>query len=146
MRRGSLAAMLCSLLVWAPVLAQEGPPPDLVGTWKGERTTYFQEGKRQATEELRITEQDGAYFRATKTWQHAEKDMEPLGHVGEPIGRASEPMLGVIDFDGETIYMVEHGDWGQFRGRLVDRDTIQGVLMESGPHAVIYRVVLKRGP
>lgn len=146
MSNGSLATILCSLLVWGPALAQEGALPNLVGTWKGERTTYFKEGQRQAAEELRITEQDGAYFRATKVWEHAEKNEQPLGHVGEPVGQASEPMLGVIDFDRETIHMVEDEDWGQFRGRLVDQDTIEGILMESGPYAVIYRVVLKREP
>jgi hypothetical protein len=145
MRSGSHAAILCSLLVWAPALAQDGALPNLVGTWRGERTTYFKEGQRQATEELRIMEQNGAYFRATKIWEHVEKDSEPMGHVGERgVHQASEPMLGVIDFDGETIHIVEHADWGQFHGRLVDRDTIEGVLMESGPHAVIYRVVLMR--
>ena len=70
-----------------------------------------------------------------------------MGHVGERgVRQASEPMLGVIDFDGETTYMVEQMDWGQFHGRLVDRDTIEGVLIESGPHVVIYRVVLTENP
>ena len=119
--------------------------PDLVGSWKGEKTVYYLEGERRSISELEITKQDGFHFSGTRSWQHTEEDKAPLGQVGgEHVRRASEPILGLVDFDGTTLHIVEHDDWGHFRGRLVDSDTIQLIYVESGPNAAVYRVTLKR--
>lgn len=142
-----LVIVLCSLLACSVAAAEEGVKsiPDLVGTWTGEKKIYYQKGERQSTSELRIFEQDGAYFRGCRIWGHTETEKEPLGHAGgKHVRQALEPILGIIGFDFKTIYMVEHDDWAHLHARLVGPDTMEVVYVESGPNAAVFRVTLKR--
>ena len=99
-----LAAVGIGLVMFVcPALAQQHAPviPNLVGSWNGEKTVYFFDGERHSVEELQITEQDGFHFSGTRSWHHPEEDQDPIGHVGgELVHRASEPILGIFDFDG----------------------------------------------
>jgi len=143
--RLALAALGVSAALVGAAEAQDPAFPDLVGSWVGEKTVYFFDGTRHSVEELQITRQDGSHFSGTRSWHHPEADKDPLGHVGgEQIHRASEPILGIVDFDGETLHIVEHDDWAHIRARLVDADTMEVVYIESGPNAAVYRVTLKR--
>jgi hypothetical protein len=142
-----IAIILYSLLACSVAVAEEGVKslPDLVGTWTGEKKVYYQQGERQSTSELRISEQDGAYFRGYRIWEHSETEKEPLGHAGgKHAHQASEPILGIIGFDFKTIHMVEHDDWAHLHAHLVTPDTMEVVYVESGPNAAIFRVILKR--
>lgn len=142
-----VAVVLCSLLACSAAMAGDDrePMPNLVGTWICEELkAFFHKGSRQSTDGLRVTEQDGAYFRGIHFWEHPEKK-DALAHVGgKPTTKATEPIVGVIGFDRKTIYIVEHGDWGVFHGRLVGPDTIEVVYVESGPAAAIGRYIWKR--
>ena len=139
--------VVLSLMSGSAALHAEGnkPPPNLVGTWHcAELKAYFHKGSRLSTDGLRVTEQDGAYFRGVHFWEHPEKK-EAVAHVGgKPVTKASEPIMGVIGFDGKTIYIVEHDDTGVFHCRLTDPDTIEVVYVEAGFAAAIGRYIWKR--
>ena len=95
------AAAFLFLMSAVPGFAQD-TVPDLVGTWMGEKTVYFFEGERHSVDILMITEQSGAHFRGTRSWEHISDD-EPLGHAGDDHSHAaSEPILGMIGFDNRT--------------------------------------------
>lgn len=138
--------VLCLVLVYSPAIAAEGSKsmPNLVGTWTGKEKAHFHKATREAVRELRVTEQDGAYFRGFRSWEHTDKK-EAHGDVGgKKVHKATEPIIGVIGFDGKTIYLVEHGDWGIVHARLVGPDTIEAIYVESGPAAAIFRTLYKR--
>lgn len=140
------AAALCVLLIWKPALADESKTamPNLVGTWTGEKTIYFLKGSRHSVDILNITEQEGAHFRGTRTWEHRSDD-EPLGHAGDDhTHQASEPILGIVGFDNKTIHIVEHDDLGQLHARLADPDTMEVIYVEPGENAAVFRVIMKR--
>jgi hypothetical protein len=105
---------------------------------------YFHKGARLSMDGIRVTEQDGAYFRGIHFWEHAEKK-EAIAHVGtKPAVKATEPIMGVIGFDGKTLYIVEQGDAGVFHGRLTGTNTIEVVYLESGHAAAIARFTWER--
>jgi len=142
------AAALIGLLAQTPARAQDAetaafPAPDLVGTWTGSAKRLRAEGGAEGPIQLRVTEQDGALFRAEKTWK-INPGGTPGSVGGKLVNEAVEPLIGVIDFDGRTIYLAEQGDVGTYTARLVDPDTIQAVYVESGDAATIYRFILKR--
>ena len=64
-----------------------------------------------------MTEQDGALFRAEKTWK-VNPGGTPGSVHGKLVSEAVEPLIGVIDFDGRTIYLAEQGDFGTYTARL----------------------------
>lgn len=141
-----IAILFWLLPAGAVTLAAENvkPLPNLLGTWAGEKKIYYQKGETRSTTELRITEQDGAYFRGFHVWEQSQKK-DPLGHVrGENVYQASEPIMGIIAYDSTTIYMVEHGDLGHLNARLAGPDTMEVVYMESGPNAAVFRIILHR--
>jgi hypothetical protein len=93
---------------------------------------------------MKITEQNGAHFKGVRLWEHDPKHEPTFDAGGKKTHKAEEPILGIIGFDGKTIYAVEHGDWGVFHWRLVDPDTIESIYVESGPNAAIGRAIFKR--
>ncbi|MCP4319644.1 MAG: hypothetical protein GY789_27605 [Hyphomicrobiales bacterium] len=138
------AAALIFLTIAAPVFGADESIPNLVGTWTGEKTVYFLKGERHSIDVLKITEQSGAHFRGTRSWEHVTEG-EPLGHAGDEHSHvASEPILGMIGFDNRTIYIVEHDDQGQLHAQLVDSDTMEVVYVEPGENAAVFRVEMTR--
>jgi hypothetical protein len=120
--------------------AAPAPVPDLVGTWAGPYKAMRAKGIAQGTLELRVLSQDGALFKAEKTWETPGLP----GHIGDKeIEKATEPLVGVVDFDGTTVHLAEQGDNGLYSGRLSAPNTLDLIYVEAG-HGTAYRVRLTR--
>ena len=90
---------------------------------------------------VRVLEQDGALLKAEKSWE----SLGVAGNVaGKAVKEATEPLVGVIDFDGKSVHLAEQDDNGLYAGRLTAADTLELVYIEAG-HATAYRVRLTRG-
>ena len=50
-------------------------------------------------------------------------------------------MLGVVDFDGKSLYLAEQDDNGFYTERLTAPDTLELIYVEAG-HAAVYRAQL----
>jgi len=125
--------------------AQDSSMPNLVGTWEGETEAVYSGGVKKMTVKLDITEQKDEHLWIKKSWKHYEPDSLPPGHImNEPVYEAVEPQLGIIDFDGKTIYMVEESDHGIMKARLIAKDKMQFIYLEAGEHPVVYRTILVR--
>jgi hypothetical protein len=75
-----------------------------------------------------------------KTWETPGTE----GNVaGVDVQRATEPLVGVVDFDGKSIYFAEVGDDGIHLGRLTSSDTLEVVYIEAG-YATAFRAALTR--
>jgi hypothetical protein len=87
-----------------------------------------------------VTKQDGPLFKAEKTWDTPGAE----GFVGDKaVEKATEPLVGVVDFDGAGVHLAEEGDAGLYMGRLAAPDTLELVYIEAG-HGTAYRVRLMR--
>ena len=96
----ALAVVLALPLFAAPALAAD--TPDLVGTWTGEYKEMRWAGPAESALTLTVLEQDGPLFKAEKSWKLEEGSSE--GTVGgKLVSEATEPLVGVIDFDGRTV-------------------------------------------
>jgi hypothetical protein len=114
--------------------------PDLTGTWSGPFKVLRAGGMGEGTLTLRVTEQDGPLFRAEKTWDTPGAE----GYVGDKaVEKATEPLVGVVDFDGAGVHLAEEGDAGLYMGRLSAPDTLELVYIEAG-HGTAYRVRLTK--
>ncbi|WP_421724436.1 hypothetical protein [Bauldia sp.] len=116
--------------------AQTDDPPDLRGLWECEDAVIlFREGEWSEVERsVEVIEQRGALFRALNNWS-LNPNIDVLGHTfGESTVGGTSPWVGVIDFDNRTILGGAFGDGHQFRGRLIDRDTMQLTMTEAGDH------------
>ena len=59
-----------ALAVWlSQVLAEEAAVPNLVGTWTGPLKVLRAKGIGKDTLTIRVTDQDGALFKAEKAWE-----------------------------------------------------------------------------
>jgi hypothetical protein len=145
---GLPAAALIGFLGHTPATAKDSetaasPAPDLVGTWTGSAKRLRGDGGAEGPIEIRVTEQDGPLFRAEKSWK-LNAGGTPGSVGGKLVSEAVEPLIGVVDFDGRTLYLAEQGDVGTYTAHLTDPDTLQIVYVESGDAATIYRFVVKR--
>jgi hypothetical protein len=114
--------------------------PDLVGTWSGPFKVLRAGGIGEGTLTVRVTKQDGPLFKAEKTWDTPGAE----GYVGDKaVEQATEPLVGVVDFDGAGVHLAEEGDAGLYMGRLSAPDTLELVYIEAG-HGTAYRVRLTR--
>ena len=142
-------ALLVFFLVWSAYLAHSelkakdadsAPVPNLVGTWIGPFKAMREQSVADGSLTVRVLEQDGALLKAEKSW-------ESLGAAGNVAGKAvkaaTEPLVGVVDFDGKSVHLAEQDDNGLYAGRLVAPDTLELVYIEAG-HATAYRVRLTR--
>lgn len=123
----------------APV-SQTAPVPDLAGTWTGPFKVIRAHGVSEGTFTLRVLEQDGPLLKGEKSWETPGTE----GNVaGVDVQRATEPLVGVVDFDGKSIYFAEVGDDGIHLGRLTSSDTLEVVYIEAG-YATAFRAALTR--
>lgn len=146
-RAVAIAATVLLAFVGSTVAVAEDAKslPNLLGTWiDSNRVVLHVKGKTHAKAGLRVTEQEGPYFRGIHFWEIVEKENPPHTVGGKKVHTAEEPILGVIGFDGKTIYMVEHDDWGMKFARLVEPDKMEVVYMEAGPGAAITRFYYTR--
>jgi hypothetical protein len=133
------ALALSAWLAHAPAMAEDAKTaaaaPDLVGTWTGPL-----KGIGEGTLTLRVLKQDGPLFRAEKSWETPGT----TGKVGSnEVEKATEPLAGVVDFDGRSVYLAEQGDNGVYAGRLTAPDTLELIYVEAGD-GTAYRAELTR--
>jgi hypothetical protein len=141
-RLSAAAAGLFASLMAVPAMAQDAIP-DLRGIWAGDYKLMRWNGEAEGVMQFRFIEQDGPLVKAEKSWQ-----IKPGGTPGSVGGKlvtdAVEPMVGVIDFDGERFFLTEQGDGGVYTGRLVDDDTMEILYFEAGDTATAYRMTMRR--
>jgi hypothetical protein len=98
---GLIAVASVALAVWlspGQVLAEDAAVPNLVGTWTGPLKVLRAKGMGKGTLTIRVTDQDGALFKAEKAWETPGT----VGKVGsKEVEKATEPLAGVIDFNGK---------------------------------------------
>lgn len=83
---GLIAVASVALAVWlSQVLAEDAAVPNLVGTWTGPLKVLRAKGIGKGTHTIRVTDQDGALFKAEKAW-------ETPGTVGK-VGSKVAPQL-----------------------------------------------------
>jgi hypothetical protein len=123
-----------------PVLAEDVSAPDLKGTWTGPFTAQRWNGRADGVLTLNVLEQEGSSLKAEKFWETPGK---PGNVGGKDTEDATEPMVGVIDFDGRSVFFAEQDDNGLYRGTLTAPDTLELVYLEAGS-ANVYRVRLTR--
>lgn len=122
-------------------------PLDLVGTWTSEMIIALEsEGEIVETPRVQsivIEETNGNLLRGFRAWRSPEDD-EP-GYVGErETTSASEPFIGAVSSDGDTLRLVEIDDNRLLIGAVLGPDEIEFTYMEAAPHAVVYTAVFRR--
>ncbi|WP_421726058.1 hypothetical protein [Bauldia sp.] len=115
----------------APAVSQD--VPSLVGTWISTHHTQSSQGFTTIEVELVIDEQQDGLFNGQVSWRLLE-----IGDSG------SEDVLGVIDWDNETVVIVNVNDTGYIQARLVNDVTMEHVYYESGANAVVSRGVWQK--
>lgn len=135
-------ATLVACLGSSPSIAQDAVP-NLLGTWTGPYKLIRWNGGAEGQMEFRFIEQDGPLLKVEKAWA-IKPGGTPGGVGGQLVTEAVEPMVGVVDFDGERIFLAEEGDKGVYTGRLVDPDTLEVVYFEPGDVATAYRMTMTR--
>lgn len=155
MRNSAYRFMLCAIFAIASAIASLMPaaafadpaqtPPDLKGVWKGTADVYYPTETKKLTTELRVTEQDGWYFKGDRHWKLLDASGKPIGYVmDKAVNEADEPFLGVIGFDGKTLSLVESGDWGRMKAVITDGGTMELIYTEAGEHPLVFRTVLTK--
>ena len=142
-----LSAALCLLLLlpFAAAAQDTETPPDLKGAWKGTADVYYPDAVKKIDTELKVTGQDGWYFKGARGWKLVDPPEKPLGYImNDPVNKADEPFLGVIGFDGKSLTLVENGDWGMMKAKLVEENKMEFLYFESGEHPLVFRLVLTR--
>jgi hypothetical protein len=121
--------------------------PNTVGTWVDNHyKATFYTGSKIGRNEFRIKEQDGPYFRGVHQWKQTDGGKPLTTKKGKLITEDTEPFVGVIGFDGESISMAEQDDTGLLHGKLVAKDTMLLIYEEPGSNALVMRLELKRKP
>lgn len=141
-----MVAFLFVALLSLPAAAEE---PDLTGTWVGvsgvKRTTGGDDVMigDSSTLVITIASQNGAVLSGSYSWEHPET-MQDM-HDGEKVThRSEETFVGVIHHDGKTITLADHPDTSYLSGALVDANTMELVIVESGPYAIAGRMTVAR--
>lgn len=141
-----LAAMVVVFLGSAAAAAAEAEQaiPNLVGKWTAEYKVYSPRGFVESSNVLTVTEQDGPYIRGNHVWTVRKGPKGLITQHGKAVSSEKEPIIGVIDFDGKTVRIVEHGDTGRFDGRVVGPNKMELVHTEGGAEPFVYRAVFTK--
>ena len=142
-----LVSMVAAVFLVSAVAAAEETGqvmPRLVGKWTAEYKILSPRGSYESSNVLTITEQDGAYIRGNHVWTVRPGSKDLVTQHGKVVTSEKEPIIGVIDFDGKTVRIVEQGDTGRFEGRVVGPDKMELVHTEGGAEAFVYRAVFTK--
>jgi hypothetical protein len=90
-------------------------------------------GIGKGTFTIRVTEQDGALFKAEKSWE--------TPGTADKVG--NKEVEKATDFDGKGVYLAEQGDNGLYAGLFAAPDTLELVYVEVGD-GTAYRAQLTR--
>ena len=118
--------------------------PNLVGKWTAEYKVFSPRGFIESSNVLTVTEQDGPYIRGNHVWTVRKWPKDLITQHGKVVTSEKEPIIGVIDFDGKTVRIVERGDTGRFEGRVMGPNKMELVHTEGGAEAFIYRAVFTK--
>jgi hypothetical protein len=118
--------------------------PNLVGKWTAEYKVFSPRGFVESSNVLTVTEQDGPYIRGNHVWTVRKGPKDLITQHGKAVTSEKEPIIGVIDFDGKTVRIVEQGDTGRFDGRVVGPNKMELVHTEGGAEALVYRAVFTK--
>ena len=129
--------------IGAPAFAQDS---DLVGTWTASATVLLKsDGEvKKVTNSFTIVFQDveGSSIQGIRTWKNESGDP---GYVGdEATTEASEPFIGTVTSDGNTIRLVEVNDSGLLFGERLGADRIEFSYLEFAPHPVAWTAIFER--
>ncbi|MEH6527731.1 MAG: hypothetical protein V7723_16810 [Sneathiella sp.] len=122
--------------------------PDLMGTWisvTGEVAHWSGTLKHFGEQVgiLKVEEQLGGVFRGHMVYQNEKSGPKFEGSDGIDH-TLSEPVLGVIDWDGKSVVWVDKDDETVHRARLVNSRTMEVIAYEPGEHAVVNRMIMIR--
>jgi hypothetical protein len=133
-------------LVSAVAAAEEAGQviPNLVGEWIAKYKVFSPRGFVESSNVLTVTEQEGPYIRGTHLWRVRKGPKDLISQHGKVVSSEKEPIVGVIDFDGKTVRLVEQGDTGRFDGRVVGPNKMELVHTEGGAEAFVYRAVFTK--
>lgn len=140
-------AAAIALMGWAgfagPVAAQS--IPDLVGSWACDPAPMvIRDTWTTLTYTFEIADQRDALFTTVMHWALPEDEGAAGNQDGKSAFSGTIPVLGVIDWDGESVDMVAYGDGHRHHGTLVDADTIRFVHSETGDNAWVSRTICRR--
>jgi len=140
-----VTGLLCAGSYTLSAEENKGSAPMLLGTWKSDKyTVAYPKGTNTSVMVMRIVKQDGPYFWSERQWRSLDKNGEP-GHIGDKkVFQAGEITLGVIDYDNKSVYMVEKGDSGTMKGKIIGKDKMEFVYTETGEFPLVFRTVLTR--
>ncbi|MCR9212652.1 MAG: hypothetical protein NXI13_02965 [Proteobacteria bacterium] len=141
--------LLLSVFLILPTQAlAQSATPNLIGTWTsiaGEVGHWSGTLKAFGGQVgiLKVEEQLGGVFRGIMVYQN-ETD-GPKFEGSEGINHTlSEPILGVIDWDGVSIVWVDKDDETIHRARLTSENQMEVIAFEPGEHAAVNRMILVR--
>ena len=139
-----VSMVVAVFLASAAAAAEEAVIPNLVGKWTAEYKVFSPRGYIESSNVLTVTEQDGPYIRGNHVWTARKGPKDLITQHGKAITSEKESIIGVIDFDGKTVRIVEQGDTGRFDGRVMGPNKMELVHTEGGAEALIYRAVFTR--
>jgi hypothetical protein len=141
-----VSVVVAVFLLSAVAVAEEAGQviPNLVGKWTAEYKVFSPRGFIESSNVLTVTEQDGPYIRGNHVWTIRKGPKDLITQHGKAVASQKEPIIGVIDFDGKTVRIVEKGDTGRFEGRVVAPNRMELVHTEGGAEALVYRAVFTK--
>jgi hypothetical protein len=99
--------------------------------------------QKRGTIEIEIVEQTDATFAGKYRWGHPGTEGQLHDGTTETT-QGEEDFIGVFSWDGASFIMVDHPDTSVRTGRIVNPQTIETILVESGPYAFVARQVYVR--
>lgn len=147
MSRLFLLILVAACIGLSAQVSAQSSTPNLVGTWvsvKGEVGHWSGTLKDSGTKAtLVVEEQKGGVFRGTMSYDNDRDGPKFQGKAGVQYVQ-SEKVLGVIDWDGKTVFWADIDDETVHRAQIVNEATLQVIAYEAGRYAVVNRMIMIR--